>query len=635
MLTATLQPQHHNNTSFNGYKQLVTCYLSLVYYGCMKMHRNMTNLEITKLLKGVAAAFQLKEEPSLNDRFRIIAYQRAADAVEHATSELKDLWEEGKLGEVAGIGTAIAGHLDELFKTGKVKHFEEVMKGLPPAMFELIGVPGIGAKTAYKLTKELGITKPHGALEKLRKAAERGHIRKIEGFAQQSEKEIKEAVEEASARTRRLLLPYAASIAEDVVAWLRKNPGVGRAEPLGSLRRQASTVGDIDIAAATKTPKDVIEHFTKYPKKTKVLEAGEATASILLPGGVQVDLMVQPPDAFGALLQHFTGSKHHNVALRTLSLKKGLSLSEYGIRKLKTRKVKVKSTTQNSKLYKFHDEQRFYNFLGLDWIPPELREDRGEIEAALNYNLPKLVELKDIKGDFHMHTNMLTEVSHDTGRNPIKDHVRQAETLGYEYIGISEHNPKSDLSEGRVLDILKRKQEAVRKVNDGGKVKVFNGLEIDIKPDGGLALPQTGFDLLDYAIASIHSSFKGDKKKQTKRVLKALEHPKVKIFGHPTARKLNEREEVDLDWEAIFEFCKKYDKWLEINSWPERLDLPDILVHEAVKKGVKLIINTDSHEVSHMLGMRYGVAVARRGWAEKSDIINTLSYNRLKDLLPS
>lgn len=588
----------------------------------MKMHKNMTNLEVAKLLKGVAAAFQLKEEPSPNDRFRIIAYQRAADAVEHATSEIRDLWEEGKLGEVAGIGTAIAGHLDELFKTGKVRHFEQVIKDLPPAMFELVGVPGIGAKTAYKLTKELGITKPHGALEKLKKAAERGHIRRIEGFAEQSEKEIKEAVKEASARTRRLLLPYAAGIAEDVVAWLRKNPGVVRAEPLGSLRRQASTVGDIDIAVATKTPKDVIGHFTKYPKKTKVLEAGEATASILLPGGVQVDLMVQPPDAFGALLQHFTGSKHHNVALRTLALKKGLSLSEYGIKK-------------GGRLTKVATEEEFYKTLGMDWIPPELREDRGEINAALSHNLPKLVEPKDIKGDFHMHTNVLTDVSHDTGRNPIKDYVRQAETLGYEYIGISEHNPKSGLPESKVLDMLKRKQEAVRKVNNEGKVKVFNGLEIDIKPDGGLALPQTGFDLLDYAIASIHSSFKGDKKKQTKRVLKALEHSKVKIFGHPTARKLNEREEVDLDWEAIFEFCKKHDKWLEINSWPERLDLPDILVHEAVKKGVKLIIDTDSHEVSHMLGMRYGVSVARRGWAQKSDIVNTLSYNKLKDLLLS
>lgn len=571
------------------------------------------------MLRAVAAAFQLKEKPSPNDRFRIIAYQRAADAVEHATSETKDLWEEGKLSSVAGVGTAIAGHLDELFKTGKVRHFESVTRGLPPAMFELLKVPGIGAKTAYKLTKELGITKAHGALEKLRKAAERGHIRKIEGFGEQSEKEIADAAQEASERTRRLLLPYASSIAEDVILWLSKNSHIKQAFPLGSLRRQASTVGDIDIAVASNRPKEAIEHFIHYPKKTKVLEAGEATASLLLPGGVQVDLMVQPPDAFGALLQHFTGSKHHNVGLRTLALKKGLSLSEYGIKR-------------RGRLTKYATEEKFYKAIEMDWIPPELREDKGEFDAALNHKLPNLVELKDIKGDFHMHTDVLTEVSHDTGRGSIKDYVGQAEKLGYEYIGISEHNPKSDLSESKVLEVLKRKKDRVQKAQSG-KVKIFNGLEVDIKPDGGLALPERAFDLLDYAIASIHSSFKGSKEKQTKRVLSALAHPKVKILGHPTGRKLNEREGVDFDWDKIFEFCKKHDKWLEINSWPERLDLPDILVHEAVKRGVKLIINTDSHEISHMRGMRYGVSVARRGWAQKEDIVNTLEYNEIRKLI--
>lgn len=575
-------------------------------------------MEIAELLRAVAAAFQLKEKPSPNDRFRIIAYQRAADSVEHATSEIKDLWEEGKLGEVAGIGTAIAGHLDELFKTGKVRHFESVTRGLPPAMFELLKVPGIGAKTAYKLTKELGITKAHGALEKLRKAAERGHIRKLEGFGEQSEKEISDATQEASERTRRLLLPYAAAVAEDVIRWLSKNSDIKQAFPLGSLRRQASTVGDIDIAVASNKPKEAIGHFTKYPKKTKILEAGEATASLLLPGGVQVDLMVQPPDAFGALLQHFTGSKHHNVGLRTLALKKGLSLSEYGIKR-------------RGRLTKYATEEEFYRALGMDWIPPELREDRGEINAALHHELPNLVELKDIKGDFHMHTDVLTEVSHDTGRGSLQEYVKEAEKLGYEYIGISEHNPKSDLAENKVIEMLKRKKEAVERESRENRVRVFNGLEIDIKLGGQLALPEKAFELLDYVIASIHSSFKGSKEKQTKRVLAALAHPKVKILGHPTARKLNEREGVDFDWDRIFEFCKKHDKWLEINSWPERLDLPDILAHEAVKQGVKLIINTDSHEVSHMAGMRYGVSVARRGWAQKGDIINTLSYNRLKE----
>lgn len=585
----------------------------------MKMNRQMTNLEIAELLRAVAAAYQLKKSPSQNDRFRIIAYQRAADAIEQATSEVRDLREEDKLDEIAGIGKAIEEYLDELFETGKVEHFEEVLEGLPPAMFELLKVPGIGAKSAYKLTKELGITKAHGALEKLKKAAEKGRVRDIEGFGEQSEKEIAGSIQEVSERTRRLLLPHATMVAEDVVSWLRKDPNVKRADPLGSLRRRAATVGDVDIAVATDKPREVIEHFKKYPRKTKILEAGEATSSLILPGGVQVDLMVQPLDTYGSLLQHFTGSKHHNVALRTHALKKGLSLSEYGIKK-------------NNRLTKYTSEEEFYKALDMEWIPPEIREDNGEINAALKRTLPHLVELEDIKGDLHMHTNVITEVSHDTGRNSVKEYVEQAEKLGYEYIGITEHNPKSGLPERNVLDILKHKKEKAEEESTG-KVKVFNGLEIDIKSGGGLALTDKGFDLLDYAIASLHSSFRGPKLAQTKRVLTALEHPKVKIFGHPTARKLNERPGVDLDWEKIFDFCKKNDKWLEINSWPERLDLPDSLVHEAVKRGVKLVIDTDSHAVEHMIGMRFGVAVARRGWAEKKDIVNTLSYNELARFL--
>lgn len=584
----------------------------------METNKNMTNLEVAKLLRAVAAAYQVKPDQDPNLRFRIIAYERAADAIEHATSEVKDLWEEGKLDEIPGIGKSIAEHLDELFKTGKVKHFEEVTKDLPPAMFELLDVSGIGAKSAYKLTKELGITKAHGALEKLQKAAEKGHIRKIEGFAEGSEKEILASVKEVKERTRRLLLPYASAIAEDVLAWLEKDTAVKRAEPLGSLRRRASTVGDIDIAVATEHPKDVIEHFTNYSKKVKVIEKGEATSSLLLPGGVQVDLMTQPPNAFGALLQHFTGSKHHNVALRTFAIKKHLSLSEHGI-KIK-KKIKAVAT-----------EEEFYKVLGMEWIPPELREDEGEIEAALRSaqgkppGLPYLVELSDIKGDLHMHSNFPPETSHDIGQNSMEEMVEEAKRFGYEYIALTEHNPKSTESKSKILDILKEKKERVDKLNDKKIIKyVFNGLEIDIQPTGTLALPEEAFDLIDFAIVSIHSSFRGTKKKQTKRVLRALAHPKVKILGHPTARKLNEREGIDYNWPEIFEFCKKHDKWLEINSSPDRLDLPDVLVREAIRAGVKLVINTDSHAVEQMGGMRYGISVARRGWAEKKNIMNTL-----------
>lgn len=584
----------------------------------------MSNLEVAKLLRAVAAAYEVKPG---DHRFQRIAYERAADAVEHASSEVKDLWDDGKLEDVAGIGKAIAEHLDELFRTGKVKHFENLMKGMPPAMFELLEVPGIGARSAHRLTKELGIKNAENAQERLLRAAEEGKIRELEGFGEKSEEEIIEAIKEVKARTRRLLLPYATGIAEEVVLWLKRNPEAKKVEPLGSLRRQVSTVGDIDIACATNKPKAVIDHFTKYPKKVKLIEAGEATSSILLPGGVQVDLMVQPVESFGALLQHFTGSKHHNIALRSLAQKKGLSLSEYGIKK-------------KGKLEKIATEEEFYKMLGMEWIPPELREDEGEIEAAQQRKLPKLVDVEDIKGDFHIHSDFPPETSHDTGKNSMEDYVKQAENLRYEYIAFSEHNLKSSLSEKRTIELLKRKKDKVEQLNYSRERKgenrvkrIFNSLEVDILPDGRLALPEKAFDLFDFIIASVHSSFRGTKQKQTERILRALGHPKVRIFGHPTGRMLNRREGIDLNWEKVLDYCKSHNKWLEVNSWPERLDLPDVLVRQAVKNGVKLVVDTDSHAVDHMKGIRYGIAVARRGWATKGDIVNTLPYNQFEKQL--
>lgn len=585
------------------------------------MSRNMTNLELAKLMRSMAAAYQVNDK-SPNSRFRVIAYNNAGDAIEHATSELKDLWEEGKLNTVSGIGSGIAASLDELFRTGKVKHFEEVLDGLPEAMFELMDIPGIGAKRALRLTKALGITKAHGAIEKLEKGANNGRIRELEGFGEQSEREILEAIKEVQGReAKRLLLPYATMIAEEVEEWIRKSPHVKRVDNLGSLRRRVSTIGDIDFAAATDNLKAVIEHFTNYPKKVRVIEAGPFSATLLLAGAVHVDLMVQPEDNYGALLQHFTGSKFHNVALRTFALKKGLSLSERG----------MKDTKKNDgKIIAYKTEEEFYRALGMDWIPPEIRENQGEIELALQGKLPHLVELKDIKGDLHMHTKFPSDTSHDSGNNSLEEMVDAAKTLGYEYIGITEHNPKSADSERKVLDTMKKKRELVEKENEKHRgFRVFNGLETDIQPTGKLSLPESAFEYLDYAIVSIHASFKGNKADQTKRVLAGLEHPKVKIWGHPTGRKLNEREGVDVDWEKVFDYCAKNDKWIEINSSPDRLDLPDVLVHEAIKSGVKLTIDTDSHATDWLVtGMRFGVDVARRGWCEKKDIMNALT---LKD----
>lgn len=589
----------------------------------MKQSKNMSNQDIAELLRSIAAAYQLKNEKG--SFYKIPAYQKAADAVEHATSELKDLWDDGKLTDVPGIGASIAQHLDELFKTGESKHFNEVMKGLPQGMFILMKVPGIGAKNAFRLASELKID----SIQELEKAAKSGKIAKLPRFGEESEKDILRSISEIKGRTIRHLLPYATTTANLVIEWMKKNKNVKQINPLGSLRREVATVGDIDIAVATDKPEEVLEHFTNYPNKTRILEKGTISSSIIAPGNIQIDLMVQPPDSYGSLLQHFTGSKHHNIKLRELAIKKGFSLSEKGIKEVKS-----------SKMHKFATEKGFYNYLGLDYIAPEMREDTGEIEASKKHDLPDLVELKDIKADLQIHSDFDIETSHDVGVSSMEEIVMSASQLGYEYLAFTEHNPsKSKHNDKQILALLKRKREAIDKLNyslvksvKGSVKKVFNSLEIDILPDGKLSVPDSGLETLDFALVSIHSSFRGERASNTKRVLTALTHPKVKIFAHPTGRKINEREGVDLNWPQIFEFCVKNNKFLEINAEPSRLDLPDMLVREGIKMGVKFSLGTDSHHKDGLRNMAFGVSVARRGWCQKKDIINCLSYRELEGL---
>jgi len=604
----------------------------------------MTNKEIAKLLRTVAAAYEVKR----GNKFKVMAYDRAATAVEHATSEIKDVWDDGKLEEVPGIGKGIAEHLDELFRLGRVKHFEKVKRGLPPAMFELLDIPGIGAKKAYKLCKSLGIFEAKTAIDKLEKAAKEGKIAKQEGFGEESQKDILEGIEafkKGQIKESRMTILYAWEIAREILGYLEKHPAVKRADPLGSLRRRVATIGDIDIAVATDEAKKVIDYFLKFLKIRQVIEKGPSGASVLLANSRQVDLRVQKPKSYGAMLQYFTGSKQHNIHLRELALKMGLSLSEHGIKvidkyKIQSTKFKIQSASwrTKSKIYEFAEEEDFYKALGLTWIPPELREDTGEIEAAQKGKLPKLVEVSDIKGDLHMHSNFPIEESHDPGADSMEKMIQTAAVLGYEYIGFSEHNPsQSQHSPEEIISLIKRKKEAIDKINYSRTKKllkwIFNGLEIDIKSNGDLALPLKALDLLDYGIASVHSNFKMSREEMTRRVLQALDHPKIKIFGHPTGRKLGQREGYELDWEKVFDFCLKRSKWIEINAWPDRLDLPDGLVCEAVKRGVKMVINTDSHATEQLFLMEYGVSVARRGWAEKKDIVNTLPYDKISKLL--
>lgn len=574
----------------------------------------LSNKEIAKLFREVAATYEVKGE----NRFKVIAYDNAATSIEHATSEIRNLWEDKKLDTIPSLGKSIQGHLNELFKTGKVKHFELIKKDVPKGMFLLLDIGGLGPKSAFKLAKALNIK----SVDDLEKAAKSHKIRTLSGFGEKSEQEILIAISELKAKpSSRYLISEAFPAAERVLEHLRSHQDCERAEPLGSLRRMVATVGDIDIAVASKNPEEIIEHFKGFREIKRVLDAGSRKSSALLTNGMQVDLIVQPTKAFGALLQHFTGSKNHNVHLREYALKRSMSVSDYGI--------KVKG-----KLHEFRTEEEFYIFLDLPYIIPEMREDTGEIEAALNGTLPEVVDTKDIKGDIHLHSSYPIEPSHDLGEDKFEGIIKKAISIGYEYVGLSDHSPGfSTHSEKQIIEIINKRKSKIEQLKSSySNFGILNLLEIDILTNGQLSVPEAGLKLLDGAIAGIHSSHRQDKKSITRRLMTAINSPYVKVISHPTGRLLNQRESYEADWQEVFNACAKSKTLLEINAYPNRLDLPDLLIKDAIKSGVKLIINTDAHKLAHMDNMKFGVATARRGWAEKKDIANTLPWLEFKKL---
>lgn len=587
----------------------------------------MTNAEISKLLNNIAAAYSIQDEKKF--RFQIIAYEKAAESIENSPTELKDLAKTGKLSGIPGVGPTIQGRLEELFQTGKVAHFEEVLKDIPPAVFPLLDIPSFGPKKAYRLTTEFKLKDPETVIDDVATIAKEGKIATLPGFGEKSQSDILRAIDEyhrGKTKSARMPLPYASELADNMLAYMKTCDAVEKISTLGSLRRRRETIGDIDMAVATKDPKKVLDHFTAFPHKQRIIERGDRTSSIIVSSGKQIDLMVESPKGFGALLQHFSGSKAHNVHLREYALSKGLSLSDYGIR--------PKGSDGAYTLY--DSEEKFYKAIGLQWVPPEMREDTGEIELALKNELPTLVELKDVTGDFHLHSSYDIEQSHDQGKDSMETMIEKALKLGYDKIGFSEHNPSiSKHTKDQVIKLLEKRLTFIERLRNKYKKKIHIValLETDILPDGSLAIPDEGFDYLDASIVSIHSVFSQDRETMTKRVLKGLSHPKAKIFAHPNARLINQRPPIELDWEKIFTFVKENNKALEINAAPQRLDLTDVLVREAVKRGIKLIIDTDSHAVDQMDLMQYGVTVARRGWATKRDILNAMPYNEFDQWL--
>ncbi len=587
----------------------------------------MSNQEIAKLLKNVADSYIIKDEAKF--RFQIIAYQKASDTIANLSTELRDYYLDNKLDKLPGIGKTLKEHLIELFKTGKSSQFDWAVKDIPPSVFVLTEIPTFGPKRAYKLVKELKLTSEKTVIDDLETSAKDNKISVLDGFGEKSQSDIIRAIAEfrlGKGKTTRMTLPYAFEIAQKLISYLRESPDALQVDVLGSLRRRAPTVGDIDISVASKNPKKIIEHFVKYPSIERVIEKGDISSSILVSGGRQVDLLIQPVEHYGSLLQHFTGSKNHNVHLREVALKKGLSLSEHGIKIGKSKTLKA-----------YSDEKEFYKAVGLSWIPPELREDKGEIELALKNKLPKIIELSDLKGDLHIHSNFPIEPSHDLGENTIQEMLDKARSLNYEYLGFSEHNPSQNKhNNSQIYNLISERNEEIEQLKSVNKsIRIFKLLEIDILPNGNLAIDNKSLDLLDASIVSIHSVFSMNKDDMTKRIINGLSHPKAKILAHPTGRMLNTRPGYEIDWEKLFEFCKKNNKALEINSWPGRLDLTDNMIKLAIENKIKLIIDSDSHSTSQMDMQKYGVFMARRGWATKHDILNTLGYNEFLAWLSS
>jgi DNA polymerase (family 10) len=588
--------------------------------------KTFTNEDVAKILRNVAAAYTIQNEAKY--RFQILAYQKAADSIEATTTEIKDLIKDNALDKLDGVGTSIKGHISELFEKGHLQYFDSILEKVSPAVFPLLDIPSFGPKKAFKIVNAFNLSEPKSVIDDVYKLGKEGKIAPLDGFGEKSQSDIIRAIDEykiGKTNSARMILATANEISNTMLTYLKKDKSVLQAYTLGSLRRMKSTTGDIDIAVSSNNPTAVLDHFNAYPYKDRIIERGDITSSIILSGNKQIDLMVLKPEMMGSLLQHFTGSKEHNVHLREYALKKGFSLSEKGIK------------MRDGTLKTFDNEEKFYNFLGLDFVPPELRENQGEIEAAIVHKLPKLVDLKDIKGDFHIHSNYPVEPSHDLGHDSMQKMIDRAVELNYEYIGFSEHNPSvGNHTNEQIFSILQKRLEKIEQLRMNNKnIHIINLLEIDILANGNLALDDKSLELIDMAIVSIHSSFKTPKEEMTKRILSGLSHPKAKIFAHPSGRLINSRNPYEVDWKKLFTYVLQNNKALEINSWPTRLDLPDTLVKEAKEMGIRFVIDTDSHAVSHMENMPYGVAVARRGWCEKKDILNTLPYGKLAEWIAS
>lgn len=554
----------------------------------------MKNQEIAKILYDMADRFSMD-----GVAFKPYAYRKAADVLVSEKEDIESVYQRGGLKELEsmpGIGKHIALKIEEYIKTGKIKQYELLKRQIPADIEELTKVEGVGPMTARTLYEKLNVKN----IKDLKRAAEEHKIAPLFGFGDKKEQAILEGIGFLSKNEGRVSIVVAITETKRIIDYLKAMPEVDNISIAGSLRRMKETVGDIDILVSSKNSSKVMDYFIKMPGVQKVWGKGKTKTSVRMDRGYNVDLRVVPKSSFGSALQYFTGSKEHNIALRRVAITKGLKLNEYGVFK-------------GSKKIAGETEQAVYSALGVDWIPPELREGLGE----LNSKLPNLINYNDIKGDLHCHTNW------SGGFNSIEEMARKAMSLNYSYIGITDHTKYLRIENGLDEKRLKEQRKEIDLVNKKIKINILQGCEANILADGSIDIKDSALKELDFVIAGIHSHFKLSRDQMTKRMIKAMSNPYVDIISHPTGRIIGKRAEYEIDLDKILAVAKETDTILEINANPSRLDLNDINIRKAVKAGVKMIINTDAHEERHMDLMNLGVAQARRGWASKADIVNT------------
>ena len=549
------------------------------------------------------------------DSFRIRSYRNAAEAIEAQTQQIAELIDEPKkVLAIPGIGKGMLLNMQEMFKEGKLSLHAELLKKYRPSMLDLLKIQGLGPKTIALIWSAYQVSD----LEGVAKLAKEGKIRELPRMGEKQEQKLLKAIEDYRRIAGRFLLDAAEREAQKIIDHLRAYPGVEKVTPAGSLRRGRETVGDLDILVTGKACCDdaarekLIEHIIKLPGLMDIIARGENKVSFRLRGGMQVDVRLLPPESFGAALQYFTGSKAHNVALRQRALKMGYTLSEYSLAMLDTEKPIAGKT-----------EEEIYAKLKLDYIPPELRENLGEIDAAEAHTLPALITQADLQGDVHMHT-----VETD-GRNTIEEMAEAAKEHGYKYMAITDHSKNlafaNGLDDKRAVEHIKRIRDASDQLGD---IRIFAGIEVDILADGTLDLSDSVLEQMDIVIASVHSHFNQSPDEMTDRLLEAVENPNTSLLGHPTGRLLLRRDAYSFDIDAVMKAAARKKVAMELNAYPDRLDLGDRHLRLAKQHGVKIVINTDSHHTSHLDKIRFGVLQARRAWLTKEDVLNTLPLQK-------